>query len=90
MNKHHILDEFRFNTRKKTALLIVKLFFLILIVTGFGVYVGDLLFGKNSLEILLNLQDKKALFKKEIKQYKQENATLQKNYFELLQLEPDN
>jgi len=90
MNKDHILDEFHFNTRKKTALLIVKLFFLVLIVAGFGIYAGDLLFGKNSLEILLNLQDKKVLFKKEIKQYKQENATLQKNYFELLQLEPNN
>ncbi len=90
MKSHHVLDEFHFNTRKKTALLIVKLFFLVLIVIGFGIYAGDLLFGKNSLEILLNLQDKKVLFKKEIKQYKQENATLQKNYFELLQLEPDN
>ena len=62
---------------------------IVLAVIGLGLYVGDLLYGKNSLEVLLSLQDKKTMFKNEINKYKQENAKLQKEYFELLQLEPE-
>ncbi len=88
MQKEQILKEFSFNS-KRGFFLGFKIILLFVAVVGFGIYVGDLLFGKNSLEVLLNLQEKKALFKQEIKKYKQENATLQKEYFELLQLEPD-
>ncbi len=88
MQKEHVLKEFSFKPRRG-FFLGLKISLLFLAVIGFGIYVGDLLFGKNSLEVLLNLQEKKALFKQEIKKYKQENAALQKEYFELLQLEPD-
>ncbi len=88
MSRHQVLDEFSY-TKKRKLKLILKMGLLVLIVVGFGIYVGDLLFGKNSLEVLLNLQEKKTVFKQEIKKYKKENAALQKDYFELLQLEPD-
>ncbi len=89
MNKHQILDEFSYKQKSRLKLFL-KMSLLVLVVVGFGIYVGDLLFGKSSLEVLLNLQEKKTIFKQEIKKYKKENAALQKDYFELLQLEPNN
>ncbi len=88
MAQHQLLEEFK-TPKKKGFLLILKIFFLVAAVIGLGLYVGDLLYGKNSLEVFLSLQDKKELFKSEIQKYKKENAKLQKEYFELLQLEPE-
>jgi uncharacterized protein YlxW (UPF0749 family) len=54
----------------------------------FGVYVGVLLFGENSLVVLSRLkQDKMRLFE-EAQLLKNENQELQKEFFELKQLEP--
>ncbi len=66
-----------------------KLFFLILVVVSFGIYVGDVLFGKSSLEVMLELEEKKATLQKNVKRLKEQNAILQKEYFELKQLEPE-
>ncbi len=88
MSKHQVLDEFK-PFKKRNFYFFLKVSFLITIVVGLGIYVGNLLYGKNSLEVLLNLQEKKEMFKSEIEKYKKENAKLQKDYFELLQLEPE-
>jgi len=88
MGKHQVLEEFKTPT-KRSFFLILKISILVIAVVGLGVYVGNLLYGKNSLEVLLSLQDKKYLLKSEIQKYKNENAKLQKEYFELLQLEPE-
>ena len=54
----------------------------------FGIYLGILMYGENSLTVLNHLQiQKKSLLKKE-KNLKAENQRLQKEYFELKQLEP--
>jgi hypothetical protein len=54
----------------------------------FGIYIGILIFGENSLTVLNHLKEKKqALIQKE-KALKIENQRLQKEYFELKQLEP--
>ncbi len=88
MSNHRVLEEFSFVSSKK-IIFTLKISFLVLVVVGFGIYVGNLLFGKNSLEVLLNLQEKKSVFKQEIRKYKNQNAALQKDYFELLELEPN-
>ncbi len=88
MSNHRVLEEFSFVSSKK-IIFALKISFLVLVVVGFGIYVGNLLFGKNSLEVLLNLQEKKSVFKQEIRKYKNQNAALQKDYFELLELEPN-
>jgi len=88
MSKYQVLDEFK-PFKKRNFYFFLKVSFLITIVVGLGIYVGNLLYGKNSLEVLLNLQEKKEMFKSEIEKYKKENAKLQKDYFELLQLEPE-
>jgi len=54
----------------------------------FGIYVGVLLYGENSLTVLQNLKQKKQDLTLEGKSLKIENQRLQKEYFELKQLEP--
>ena len=55
----------------------------------FGIYVGVLIFGENSLTVLHQLKEKKQTLIREGKRLKNENKNLQKEYFELKQLEPN-
>jgi len=54
----------------------------------FGIYVGVLVYGENSLTVLNQLKEKKQGLSFEEKVLKVENQRLQKAYFELKQLEP--
>jgi len=52
----------------------------------FGLYVGVLLFGENSLEVLNGLEREKRQLSTERLRLQRENQKLQKQYFELLQI----
>jgi len=54
----------------------------------FGIYVGVLIKGENSLTVWNQLKEKKHTLIKKGKSLKQENQKLQKEFFELKQLEP--
>lgn len=54
----------------------------------FGIYLGILIYGENSLTVLEHLKGKKAALIDREKVLKAENRILQKEYFELKQLEP--
>jgi len=54
-----------------------------------GVYIGILLFGDNSLEVLLNIEEYQSYLNTEIENLKDNNSQLQKEYFELKELERD-
>jgi hypothetical protein len=54
----------------------------------FGIYVGILIYGENSLTVLNQLKEKKQGFLQEKRSLKTENQRLQKEFFELNQLEP--
>jgi len=54
----------------------------------FGIYVGVLMYGENSLTVLNDLKEKKENLIAEKKRVKLENQRLQKEFFELKQLEP--
>ena len=87
-----ILEEFEDITDKKRShelSFYLKIFSLVVVVIGFGIYVGDMLFGKSSLDVLLNLQNEKALLEQKVDSLKNKNAILQKEYFELKDLDPD-
>lgn len=58
------------------------------VVVLFAVYVGNILFGKNSLEVYLKLQNQKESLSTRVEELKESNALLQKEYFELKELEP--
>lgn len=88
-----VLDELGKETKGESggdsALFYLKLISLMVAVVGFGLYIGDVLFGKSSLDVLLNLQADKDTLSAKIQSLKEENAVLQKEYFELRQLDPD-
>ncbi len=84
-----VLDEFEEEHKKNERIFYGKILLLVFIVVAFGIYVGDVLFGKSSLEVLLDLQDKRDELKERVRVIKEQNAVLQKEYFELKQLEPD-
>ncbi|RXJ55403.1 septum formation initiator [Candidatus Marinarcus aquaticus] len=73
-------------SRKKFIVTVV----LSVVVTIFlGLHVANLLFGTNSYEVYDSLKNKKAYLKNEITRLQFENARLQKEYFELKNLEPE-
>ncbi len=61
-------------------------FILVTFVILMGIYIGVILYGKNSINVLLRLQTYESYLKDEIKELKQENAELQKEYFELKEI----
>jgi len=84
-----VLDEFEEDDGGGNLSFYLKILGLIFLVSLFGFYIGDVLFGKSSLDVLLNLQEDKDTLTSKIKSLKDENAVLQKEYFELRQLDPD-
>jgi len=84
------LDNSQSLTERYLGLSWTKFLLSILFVLTVGVYIGILLFGDNSLDVLLRLESYEDYLKKEITRLKQENATLQKEYFELKELDADN
>jgi len=57
------------------------------ITIALGVYIANVFFGKNSIYTLVELREKKHSLHQEVYKLRQENKRLQKNYFELKQLE---
>ncbi|WP_121021864.1 hypothetical protein [Helicobacter vulpis] len=53
-----------------------------------GLYIGGLLFGESSFEVLGALKDKQANLQASVQNLQYENAKLQKQLFELKELEP--
>lgn len=73
-------------TQKYLGLSLGKFFFLFFIVVSLGVYLGVLLYGTSSLEILFGLQEYDAYLQDEVSRLKLENAELQREYFELKEI----
>ncbi len=75
------------NSNKKFILIST---FLILFTFVLAYYIANLLFyGKNSYEVYSNLENRKLKLQEDIKMLQYENAMLQKKYFELKNLEPE-
>jgi len=55
----------------------------------FGIYLGILIYGENSLTVLKQLKEKKHVLLKEGRTLKRNNQELQKVFFELKQLGPN-
>ncbi len=73
-------------TQKYLGLSLLKFLLLFFIVLALGVYMGVLLYGTNSLEVLFGLQDYENYLQDEIIRLKSENAELQREYFELKEI----
>lgn len=73
-------------TQRYLGLSLSKFFMLLALVVVLGIYLGVLLYGSNSLEILFGLQEYDAYLNDEVKHLKVENAQLQREYFELKEI----
>ncbi|QSZ42887.1 hypothetical protein GJV85_12465 [Sulfurimonas aquatica] len=63
-----------------------RFLFLFSIVVVLGIYLGILLYGTSSLEVLFGLQEYGNYLENEIVRLKLENADLQREYFELKEI----
>ena len=73
-------------TQEYLGLSLTKFLLLIVMVLGFGIYIGLILFGTNSIEILLGLGEYEVYLQDEVHRLKNENAELQREYFELKEI----
>ncbi|MDD5052144.1 MAG: hypothetical protein PHO27_05355 [Sulfuricurvum sp.] len=81
--EHESLTE-RYFGLSTTKFLIASGFVLVL-----GIYMGLIFFGDNSLSVLLDLEEYQNYLSEDIEHLKVENAALQKQYFELKELDAD-
>ena len=68
---------------------ILVVFISLIITILFSYHIVNILFGDNSLQVYNSLKYKKDYLEGEILRLQRENAYLQKEYFELKNLEPD-
>lgn len=80
------IDNSQSITEEYLGLSLKKFLFLLFIVLALGIYIGVLFYGNNSLEVLFGLQDYENFLESEISRLKSENASLQKEYFELKEI----
>ncbi len=89
MNKEELyeeIDEGQSITQKYLGLSLGKFFSLLFIVLALGIYLGVLLYGTSSLEVLFGLQDYEDYLQSEVSRTQKENAELQREYFELKEI----
>jgi cell division protein FtsB len=67
----------------------LKFFVALIAVVIAGIYIGNLLFGSNSLEVYMQLEEYEYELKTKIYNLKEQNAALQKEFFELRELDID-
>ncbi len=73
-------------TERYLGLSLSKFFMLFSLVIGLGIYLGVLLYGNSSLEVLFGLEDYENYLQDEVVRLKNENAELQREYFELKEI----
>ncbi len=73
-------------TQKYLGLSLGKFFLLVSLIIALGIYLGILLYGTNSLEVLFGLQDYENYLQDEVARLKTDNAELQREYFELKEI----
>jgi hypothetical protein len=92
MQDEELYDEIEIKegfTERYLGLSLGKFFLALLGVLALGIYIGILLFGDNSLEVLLSIEEYQDYLNTEVENLKDANSQLQKEYFELKELERD-
>lgn len=80
------IDSTQSITQEYLGLSVAKFLILLLMVLAFGIYIGLILYGTNSLEILFGLEEYETYLQDEVYRLKHENAELQREYFELKEI----
>lgn len=88
---NEILEEYKPPKFLKSSFRIVIFYFVAAMIAVLaGIYFGNTLFGKRSLDVMLDLRNQETSLRKEVKKFQEANSILQKEYFELIGLDPDN
>lgn len=74
--------------KKLGSILVIVLAGIVVIYAGW--YFGNMLFGVRSLDVMLDLHAQKERLINQVARIQEENAALQKEYFELRGLDPNN
>lgn len=80
------IDDRESFTQRYFGLSPLRFSFAFIVVVLAGIYIGNLLFGENSVEVLMGLQNYEHNLKVKIKFLKTQNAKDQKSYFQLKEL----
>ena len=67
----------------------LKLLASMILLIIFLVNLGQIIYGKNSIDVLSNIKMNKQIMQNRVKYIQIENAKLQKQYFDALQLKPE-
>ena len=89
MNNEELYQEIDTNesfTQKYLGLSLGKFTLLVSLIIILGIYLGVLLYGTNSVEVLFGLDDYENYLQDEVVHLKKENAELQREYFELKEI----
>jgi len=89
MQKDELFEEIDISesfTQRYLGLSFSKFFMLFTLIVSFGIYLGILLYGTNSVEVLLGLQEYQSYLQDETAVLKNKNAKLQREYFELKEI----
>ena len=73
-------------TQRYLGLSFSKFFMLFFLIVLFGIYLGILLYGTNSVQVLSGLQEYQSYLQEEIGELKSKNAKLQREYFEMKEI----
>lgn len=73
-------------TQRYLGLSLKKFTLLFTLVIALGIYLGVLLYGTSSLDVLFGLQEYENYLSNEVVRLKNENAQLQREYFELKEI----
>lgn len=88
--KSNSLKKEKLDFKNKEVIKFTSIVLLSIAVTLFLSYhVANILFGINSYDVYTKLKNKKFFLKSEIRRLQRDNARLQKEYFELKNLEPE-
>jgi len=87
--QHLFHEEKESLTERYFGLQTYKFFLAAGVVLSVGIYMGFIFFGDNSLSVLLDLEEYQDHLSGDIERLKAENAALQKQYFELKELDAD-
>ena len=89
MNKEELYQEIDTDesiTQKYFGLTLGKFFLFFFLIVFLGIYLGVILYGTNSVEVLFGLEDYETYLKDEVVRLRNENAELQREYFELKEI----
>ncbi|WP_457744657.1 hypothetical protein [Sulfurimonas sp.] len=89
MDKDNLFDDIDTSqsiTQKYLGLSLTKFIVLFFLIVLLGIYLGIILYGTNSFEVLLGLDDYESYLQDGVVKLKNDNAGLQREYFELKEI----